>query len=225
MEKNNIDLILNNINSLMHRNNVKTPTELSRLTKIPQPTLHKLLTGGVQEPKYTMLKALADALDVSVEDLAERDLTKGYIEENRPKIKTSKAPVTGTVPLIININEKPIATIDFNLARPRNGFVNWPSNDPEVYALRCADDSLMPRIKNGEYIIVEPNRRYSPGDEVLIETNNGTRAINTFLFEKDNILTFISINEDSAPRRLPKSEIVNMQYIAGLAKSALWNEN
>jgi phage repressor protein C with HTH and peptisase S24 domain len=35
---------------------------------------------------------------------------------------------------------------------------------------------MKPRIKDGEYVVVEPNHQYLPGDEVLIVTKD-ERAI------------------------------------------------
>jgi phage repressor protein C with HTH and peptisase S24 domain len=77
------------------------------------------------------------------------------------------------------------------------------------------------RIKEGEFVIIEPNHGYHPGDEVLVVTEQGEVMVKTFLFERDG-LPFTPVNENHAPIRLPKSSVTKIQYIAGIAKSSLW---
>jgi hypothetical protein len=47
--------------------------------------------------------------------------------------------------------------------RPRRGLRRYPSRDPNAYALRVKGDSMRPRIKPGEFVLVEPNTPPQPG--------------------------------------------------------------
>lgn len=80
---------------------------------------------------------------------------------------------------------------------------------------------MMPRIKEGEFVIVEPNHDYAPGDEVLVVTQDGEFMVKTFLFERDGLFHLMSVNEDHPPVRVSRENIEKIHYVAGIAKSAL----
>ena len=51
-----------------------TPYELQRATGVPQPTIHRILTGESSDPRTKTLQPLADYFGVSVAELRDRDL-------------------------------------------------------------------------------------------------------------------------------------------------------
>jgi len=72
-----------------------TPTALSFATKIPQPTIHRILKGESKDPRTSTLDALASHFHVSASDLRdvdlrERDLIDG--ESVLSGIKDSELP-------------------------------------------------------------------------------------------------------------------------------------
>lgn len=50
------------------------PYELQRATGVPQPTIHRILTGESSDPRTKTLQPLADYFGVALADLRERDL-------------------------------------------------------------------------------------------------------------------------------------------------------
>lgn len=65
----NVDSIADRLKLLMERANVPNETWLAEQTKVPQPTVHRVLTGESKEPKLYVLKALAGFLGVTVSQL------------------------------------------------------------------------------------------------------------------------------------------------------------
>ena len=65
----------------------------------------------------------------------------------------------------------------------------------QVYAVLIDEQSYHPRIKQGEYVVVDPAADITPGDEVLIETIDSEYIIKTYVREVaqgyavENILT------------------------------------
>jgi DNA-binding Xre family transcriptional regulator len=53
------------------------PYELQRATGVPQPTIHRILTGESSDPRTKTLQPLADYFQVPLADLRERDLSSG----------------------------------------------------------------------------------------------------------------------------------------------------
>ena len=212
------DRIIANINHLMQKHSVATVADLAKLIRVPQPTFHRLMAGENQDPKYTLLKRVADYFKITVSDLVEKDLrnqsaNNGNVSGNAKEVIFTRVPVMGSAQLG---SEGHWVALDNG-----DGFVNWPSQDPEAFALRCKGDSMKPRIKDGEYVVVEPNHGYLPGDEVLLVTRDEQVMIKTFLYQRDGAVLVMSVNEEHPPLRFPISDVVRIQYVAGIAKPSL----
>jgi phage repressor protein C with HTH and peptisase S24 domain len=103
-----------------------------------------------------------------------------------------------------------------------DGFVSFPTRDRESYALRCRGDSMKPRIKDGEFVIVEPNHTPSPGDEVLVKAKDGRIMVKELLFERDGNIHLLSVNEAHGKVVIPREDIDHMHYVAAIMKRAMW---
>ena len=216
------DQLIANITLLMQRKGVANVTELAKNTKIPQPTMHRLIAGDIKEPKYALLKRIADYFKIKVEELMEKDLIdlkpECNVNSSPELLHFTKVPVVGGAQLgngghWVNL-QYPVGYGD--------GFINWPTKDPGAYALRCSGDSMKPRIKDGEYVVVEPGHDYLPGDEVLVITKDEQVMVKTFLYKRDAEVMVMSINEEHLPIRFTLKEIESIQYVAGIAKPSLY---
>ncbi|EGQ2099203.1 helix-turn-helix domain-containing protein [Salmonella enterica] len=211
-----------NINHLMSQKGIANVTELAKQIRIPQPTMHRLLSGDVKEPKYALLKQIADFFKLSVQELVETDLLRAAGNQSVEPTKVGTLKFT-EVPIIggAQLGNGGHWT---NMQYPvgfGDGYINWPTRDPDAYAVRCTGDSMKPRIKDGEYVVIEPNHQFLPGDEVLVVTKDERAMVKTFLYERDGEVMVMSINEEHLPIRFSLSEIESIHYVAGIAKSSL----
>lgn len=103
-----------------------------------------------------------------------------------------------------------------------DGYMQWPSKDQNAYAVRVVGDSMHPRIKFGEFVIVEPNHPFAPDDEVLVVTKDGRSMVKTFLFQRDGAVALQSINDGHGRLTLLESEIEKIHYVAAIAKNSLY---
>ncbi len=224
--KNTQEKIISNTKYLMKKHGLKNVTELAKRTGIPQPTLHRILAGDVKEPKLLNIRQISGYFGVAVADLLEKDFTnpsqqtESNVEGDPICITFKKVPVVGTAQLGRNGYwcdlEYPVGEGD--------GFIRWPTKDPNAYALRCTGTSMLPRIKSGEFVVVEPNSAYISGDEVLVVTAQGESMIKTYLYKRDGYVNLVSVNEDHPPIRVAEDEVVKIHYVAGIAKPALHSE-
>jgi transcriptional regulator with XRE-family HTH domain len=102
------------------------------------------------------------------------------------------------------------------------GFVTFPTNDPDAYALKCEGDSMRPRIKAGEFVVIEPNHEPEPGDEVLVKSTDGRVMVKEFLYRRDGRTHLISTNDAHPSIAFTDAEIEKMHFVAGIAKRAMW---
>lgn len=106
-----------------------------------------------------------------------------------------------------------------------DGLVDWPTRDGNAYALRCKGESMKPRIRHGEYVIIEPNHPYVPGDEVLVKSVDGKVMVKQLAYIRDGMVHLDSVNESHPRVSIAQENVASIQYVAGIAKSALWNED
>ncbi|WP_218779361.1 S24 family peptidase [Paraburkholderia caledonica] len=103
-----------------------------------------------------------------------------------------------------------------------DGFVAAPTQDKDAYALRCVGDSMRPRIKDREFVVVEPNHVVEPGDEVLVKSKDGRVMVKEFLYERHGRVHLISVNETHPPIAIDKDNIEKMHYVGWIAKPSAW---
>jgi phage repressor protein C with HTH and peptisase S24 domain len=88
-----------------------------------------------------------------------------------------------------------------------DGYINYPMRDPNAYALRCMGDSMRPRIREGEFVIIEPNSEPISGDEVLVKSLDGRVMIKTLLYQRDGRLHLLSVNEAHPLQSTPLEDV------------------
>lgn len=103
-----------------------------------------------------------------------------------------------------------------------DGFVEVAVRDGNSYALRCRGDSMKPRIKDGEFVIVEPWQPPSPGDEVLVRAADGRVMVKELLYIRDGAVHLLSVNETHGKISIPLDEVECMHLVSGIVKRALW---
>jgi phage repressor protein C with HTH and peptisase S24 domain len=103
-----------------------------------------------------------------------------------------------------------------------DGILRYNSNDRNAYALRVTGSSMEPRIRNGEFVVIEPNHACSPGDEVLVVTSDGRSMVKELLYIRDGVVTLSSVNASHGRVTLRAEEIEKMHYVVAITKSSLF---
>lgn len=102
----------------------------------------------------------------------------------------------------------------------RDGWLKIYSDDPNAFGLKVRGDSMWPRIQSGEYVLIEPSRNISPGDEVFVRTVEGHNMIKKLGYHRDGKYEFISVNQNHAPITMQESEVAKIEYVAGILKES-----
>lgn len=87
------------------------------------------------------------------------------------------------------------------------GYIDYDTSDADAYALRVKGDSMVPRIRHGEYIVVLPNAAYNPEDDVLVKLKNGRKMVKQLIAQRKDEYTFGSVNQDYGHRTISVEEI------------------
>lgn len=103
-----------------------------------------------------------------------------------------------------------------------DGYVIAWVKDLNAYAIRCRGDSMQPRVKDGEFVLIAPNQEVKPGDEVLVKHCDGRVMVKTFLYERDGRIHLLSVNEAHPPQSFPRDQVERFSPVIGILKSAMW---
>lgn len=135
-----------------------------------------------------------------------------------PTLPDHKIPVVGTAQLG---DDGYWAEMDYP-AGHGDGSVRHYTDDPNAYALRCRGLSMMPRIRDGEFVIVEPNHTPRPGDDVLVKHVDGRVMVKRFLYERDGMIHLESINAAFPAHDFPLEDIEVFHFVRGIAMKSCW---
>lgn len=220
---------------------------LAAKSGVPQPTIQRILSGETQNPKIDTLRALGAVLSAS-ESL---ELTTGTLRtevdgtlvmgfgatltdaprpnppatgvignaEPAPDLAASRrVPVVGTAQLGDNGYW---SELEYPTGFGDGCVIAW-TNDENAYAIRCRGDSMRPRIKDGEFVVVAPNQPPIPGDEVLVKHVDGRVMVKTFLYERDERLHLVSVNEAHPSVSFPLADVELFSPVVAILKKAMW---
>ena len=175
------------------------------------------LERGLQAYTTTTLDAAARALGVEVRDFFVRQDSPGYKVDPH----TYRVPVVGTAQLgddgFWHEYEYPTGHGE--------GYVVYPTKDPNCYAVRVKGDSMRPRIKPGEFVVIEPNTTINQGDEVLVRVRDGRKMIKILHSRRDGMVELYSVNEAHRPITLDDQQIESMHFVAGILKASLYHRD
>ncbi len=158
-----IDPLAQNLRRLMNLNKV-TEAEISRQTLIPQPTIHKILSGKTADPRASTLKALADFFKISIDELVTG------IEIKRQDSRTQSIPIISWSQCINA--QKTIENLN-----PSN-WNKWIVSEPlpsSCFAL-MSKPSMEPRFPIGTALLIDPTLKPEDGDIILVHYPNTSEA-------------------------------------------------
>lgn len=101
-----------------------------------------------------------------------------------------------------------------------DGYIDMVSSDDNAYGLKVVGNSMHPRIKNGEYVLIEPNHPYQTGDEVLVKTIDGRAMVKEFIYLRDGQYRLDSISDGYPPIFIDETQVERIHYVAAIVKAA-----
>lgn len=105
------------------------------------------------------------------------------------------------------------------------GFVEYWTKDPEAYALRVRGDSMSPRYRSREFIVVTPSVEAQPGNDVMVKLKDGRKMLKHLNWVRDNEIQLVSVNDGYAPMTVSMDEIESIQRVAGGVPADAFQEN
>jgi SOS-response transcriptional repressor LexA len=145
-------------------------SELARRIHLPQPTIHRLLTGKTEDPKLSTISLIADFFGVTLDQLLGDSPVNGF--EKILKTHTHSAP-------IITWNDA-ISIDQAFLNLSTNHSIKYINIDMETSSQSfglISKKSMEPNIAFGTLLIIDPLEKPIDGDLVIVHyhgTNDAT---------------------------------------------------
>lgn len=99
------------------------------------------------------------------------------------------------------------------------GYVEYWTRDSGAYALRVKGDSMHPRYRAGEFVVVTPHKEAQPGQDVVVKLTSGKKLLKQLNWMRGGELQLLSINNHYGPMTLPMAEVESIQRVAGSVPS------
>lgn len=104
------------------------------------------------------------------------------------------------------------------------GYVDYWTKDPGAYALRVKGDSMSPRYRAREFIVVTPSIEALPGNDVMVKLLDGRKMLKHLNWVRDNEIQLVSVNDGYAPMTVSMDEVESIQRVAGGVPSDAFQE-
>lgn len=96
-----------------------------------------------------------------------------------------------------------------------DGYVEYWTPDASAYALRVVGDSMHPRYRAGEYIVVTPSIEAQPGKDVVVKLRDGCKLLKELAWIHDMEVKLLSINNGVPAMTIDRSEIESIHRVGG----------
>jgi phage repressor protein C with HTH and peptisase S24 domain len=204
---------------------IDQPT-LAKAAGVTKATVNQWLNGQIKSLKLEYAVGIQEAYGYNavwlVMDKGPRKAAVPHGDDFRPipipQSAYRKIPVVAMAQLGDNGNfcdlEYPVGHGD--------GYLHFFSTDPDAYGLRCVGDSMEPRIKDGEFVIVEPNHPVTNGDEVLAKSKDGRVMVKILGYTRDGYTHLLSVNQSHKTIKIPATDIDKLSFIAAIVKASAW---
>lgn len=95
-------------------------------------------------------------------------------------------------------------------------FLEFYSTTDDAYAFQVKGAGLRPRVKSGEYLIIEPSTKPMPGDDVFVKLASGELMVLQLLYTRDDEYTFGDLNENGPTAVVPEYDVVVIATISAI---------
>lgn len=147
---------------MMEKRSIANAAELSRLTGLTQVAIRNYMRG-IKSPNFQALKKLAHTLDT----------TADYLLSGTPS-RPNRIPllyeIPGGIPQDNSDGDYPAGFADEYVDR-------GDITDPNAFALVVKGDSMSPRIKSGDIVIISPNSEIHTRNIAAVSIRDGEKTL------------------------------------------------
>ncbi|HED2522675.1 TPA: XRE family transcriptional regulator [Klebsiella aerogenes] len=101
----------------------------------------------------------------------------------------------------------------------RDGWLKLDS-DSSSFALEIVGNGLWPRVKNGEFVVLEKRVIAEPGDDVVVQRTDGSYLFKTLTSQRGDIQVADITGKTALPELIPAETIDTVYFISAIVRSS-----
>lgn len=182
-------LAMNFASRLQHEMDLKklTDYDLSERSGVPQPTINRIRRGLHKNPGLESIEKLAHGLNISASQLLE-----GFVNEEPADYSAAKSKCF--YPRVVGTARCGDAGYYMDL-EGGDGYIEFDSAIGSI-AIRIKGHSMHPAIREGWFVIIEPDKKPDVGEYVLAKFKNGKKMVKELLQIKNDSYLLLSVNDN-----------------------------
>jgi phage repressor protein C with HTH and peptisase S24 domain len=102
-----------------------------------------------------------------------------------------------------------------------DGHINIATTDPGAYGLKVRGNSMAPAIRDGWYVLVEPNAAPAVGEYVLVKLRDGQKMVKELLYQRPDSIEVLSVNNGER-RTIYSDELELLQAVSAVVSPSKW---
>lgn len=102
-----------------------------------------------------------------------------------------------------------------------DGHIEIATRDANAYGLRVKGQSMFPAIRDGWYVLIEPNGTPKEGEYVLVKLNDGRKMVKEFLYRRIGSIELMSVNGDERIT-IEAADLQDMQAVGAVVSPSKW---
>lgn len=105
-----------------------------------------------------------------------------------------------------------------------DGTLDIQTRAKHAYALKVRGDSMMPAIRDGWFVLIEPEAAPAVGEYVLIKLKNGQKMVKELLYQRADSIAVISVNGGTQQTILREDldENYGLQAVTNIVAPSKW---
>lgn len=199
-----------------------TPAELARRAQVTAAAVTFWLDGSTKSLKAEKAALLEQATGYNAVWLATGRGPKRR-EEPQPEYAGTRTTQVRRVPIVgtARMGEDGFYDEISSIPGAGDGHVDIATGDPEAYGLRVRGNSMAPAIRDGWYVLVEPNSQAVAGEYVLVKLRDGRKMVKELLYMRSDSIEVLSVN---GGQRLTiyREEMEAIQAVAAVVSPSKW---
>jgi phage repressor protein C with HTH and peptisase S24 domain len=154
------------------------------------------------------------------QDLGHNQIHEPYFEDAGSVRLGGSVPVVGTAKMGDDGYYEEIST----MPGAGDGRLDIQTKAKRAYALKVRGDSMMPAIRDGWFVLVEPDAQPTAGEYVLIKLKDGRKMVKELLYERVDSIAVISVNggQHQTILREDVDEHHGMQAVTSIIPPSKW---
>lgn len=102
-----------------------------------------------------------------------------------------------------------------------DGHVDMATGDPDAYGLRVRGNSMAPAIRDGWYVLVEPNAAPAVGEYVMVKLKNGRKLVKELMYQRRDSIEVLSVNNGER-MTIYAEDLESLQAIGAVVPPSKW---